>query len=197
MIFAISDTHFDHANIIRYQNRPFASVNEMNDALLRNWRHTVGKDDVVYFLGDVSFGRGSRSTEWWLSRLPGHIIFICGSHDRLGVECRKSMVILFDGIKFYLVHSPSDIAETWNGWVIHGHKHNDVPFIDFDKQRVNVSVEVVGYKPVALSTIVKAIRSGERVIWPESHRGTQRSAAARQTRERRKQLPGPALIGAR
>ena len=54
-----SDPHFDHANIIRYCERPFKDVEEMNETLLRNYRELVGPDDGVYFLGDMAFGRNS------------------------------------------------------------------------------------------------------------------------------------------
>ena len=56
-VWLISDTLFDHENIIRYCNRPFRSVEEMNSVMLRNWNRTVRPEDLVYFLGDMSFGR--------------------------------------------------------------------------------------------------------------------------------------------
>ena len=51
-----ADTHFNHANIIRYCRRPFGSVREMNEALVSNWNRVVAEDDVVYHLGDFGFG---------------------------------------------------------------------------------------------------------------------------------------------
>jgi hypothetical protein len=63
-IFVIADTHFDHTNIIRYCHRPFPNVQAMNRALVDNWNRTVDSHDRVYFLGDLTFGRGSRG--------PGH-----------------------------------------------------------------------------------------------------------------------------
>ena len=50
-----SDYHLFHKNIISYDNRPFDNVEEMNQTLLDNWNSHVGKDDEVFFLGDLSF----------------------------------------------------------------------------------------------------------------------------------------------
>lgn len=55
-LFFTSDTHFFHANIIKYANRPFGSVEEMNEELIRCWNETVPEDGVVYHLGNFSFG---------------------------------------------------------------------------------------------------------------------------------------------
>ena len=52
MLYFSSDHHFFHANVIRYCNRPFGSVQEMNEALILNWNKTVTNDDIVYHLGD-------------------------------------------------------------------------------------------------------------------------------------------------
>ena len=46
-IFVTSDTHFSHVNIIKYCNRPYASVEEMNNALIDNWNSVVKNDDLV------------------------------------------------------------------------------------------------------------------------------------------------------
>ena len=52
----ISDTHFSHTNIIKYAGRPFANVQEMDQALIDNWNSCVGVDDQVFFLGDLGLG---------------------------------------------------------------------------------------------------------------------------------------------
>lgn len=169
-IWVTSDHHYDHANIIKYCHRPFRSVRQMNVVLRRNWNATIRPDDMVYFVGDMSFGRSSRSPRWWLKRLNGRKIYIKGSHDR-GI--RLSSVIpgvsrvsefehvTVDGLEFLVVHDPFDVvADGWDGWVIHGHHHNTKPFFDFREKRINVSVEATGYKPVSLARIIDAVLSG-------------------------------------
>lgn len=169
-VWLISDTHFDHTNIIKYCNRPFVSTIEMNEFMRRNWLHTVMPDDIVYFLGDMAFGRGSRNPRWWVTQLSGKIIWIKGSHDK-GVHTTSviegvekvvlSEVISCDGIEFMLVHDVfSAVVNGWNGWIIHGHCHNNRPHIDnrFGHKRVNVSAEVVDYTPISLAKIVEEMR---------------------------------------
>lgn len=109
-VYVISDLHLDHANIIRYCARPFSfsDVNEMNQVLVRNWNITVKSDDTVYFLGDMSFGRGSRPAEYWLKQLNGNIIFIKGGHDRK--RNAKDYDIMHHGDhEFLLIHDPDKI----------------------------------------------------------------------------------------
>jgi calcineurin-like phosphoesterase family protein len=84
--FLISDTHFDHQNIIKYCNRDFKNKDDMNTFLLDSWNNTIKNSDTVYFLGDLRYGRGSHPMNYWLEQLNGNIIFIAGSHDNQLVE---------------------------------------------------------------------------------------------------------------
>ena len=52
-VFFTSDLHFGHENVLRFDNRPFASVEEMDAELVRRWNEKVGKGDLVYVLGDL------------------------------------------------------------------------------------------------------------------------------------------------
>lgn len=52
MKYYISDLHFDHTNVIKFDNRPFKDVEEMNNTLINNWNSVVKKSDIVYVLGD-------------------------------------------------------------------------------------------------------------------------------------------------
>lgn len=78
--FFTADTHFFHRNIIYYSNRPFTSVKQMNEELVRRWNEQVRKQDRVYLLGDVSFG-GLAETFRLLAELNGEICLIYGNHD--------------------------------------------------------------------------------------------------------------------
>jgi len=80
MVYFTSDLHFDHANIIRYDNRPFKDVNEMNTDLIRRWNARVKEDDTVYILGDFSWS-GPQKTEEILKQLTGKKILVKGNHD--------------------------------------------------------------------------------------------------------------------
>jgi calcineurin-like phosphoesterase family protein len=91
-IWVISDTHFNHANILKFENsagkptRDFADVEEMNETMIDNWNSVVTPQDKVYHLGDVLFGLDK---EQWLNdnlkRLNGKKRLIVGNHDNIKV----------------------------------------------------------------------------------------------------------------
>ncbi len=79
-IFFASDMHFGHANVINHDGRPFNDVEEMNERLIENWNHKVSKTDMVFYLGDLSFGK-FEFTKNIVDQLNGKIHFILGNHD--------------------------------------------------------------------------------------------------------------------
>ena len=80
-VFMISDTHFGDERILRYENRPFSSVEEMDKAIIENWNQVVGEEDTVFHLGDVSSYDPERNKEI-LSSLHGKKILVMGNHDQ-------------------------------------------------------------------------------------------------------------------
>ena len=74
-IYFTSDTHFRHSRIIELCNRPFGDVEEMNEVMIANWNRVVGKDDIIFHLGDFCFG-GSEVWNSILDRLNGKIYLI-------------------------------------------------------------------------------------------------------------------------
>lgn len=89
-IWFTADHHFNHANIIKYCNRPFSNVEEMNEELIIRWNGRVDTNDIVYHLGDFGFGEISKI----VCRLHGAIHLIPGSHDRIAPNVR-----LIDGLE--------------------------------------------------------------------------------------------------
>lgn len=79
MIFFTSDNHFWHRKVIEYCNRPYNTVEEMNEAMVIKWNSVVGPDDYIYFLGDFSLA--FRAVETFSTRLNGNKILIPGNHD--------------------------------------------------------------------------------------------------------------------
>ena len=79
--FVTSDQHFNHENIIKYCNRPFSSVEEMNEEMIKRWNAVVSKDDTVFVLGDFFMGRLTEIKDI-LPRLNGHIMLVEGNHDK-------------------------------------------------------------------------------------------------------------------
>ena len=81
--FYIADWHYGHANILSYDNRPFKTVEEMNDTLVFNWNQAVTPADTVYVLGDMFWYRSMNTNEAVdiLKALYGRKILIRGNHD--------------------------------------------------------------------------------------------------------------------
>jgi len=78
-IWFTSDPHYYHANVIKYCDRPYNSVEHMNESLIANWNAVVAPEDTVYCLGDFSFA--PRSVELFSQRLNGTKYLVPGNHD--------------------------------------------------------------------------------------------------------------------
>jgi len=158
-IFLIADLHLGHANIIRYCSRPFlvSDVREMDHVLIKNWNYTISPLNRVYYLGDLRYGKDALSALQYRKKLKGCITFIEGNHDDPELGAVPRVMLKYRGFTFLLVHDPASAPEEFDGWIIHGHHHNndlrDYPFIDFEHRRINVSAEVIGYVPENLNTL--------------------------------------------
>lgn len=80
--FFTSDTHFGHERIISLCNRPFSSVEEMNEVMIERWNSVVKPSDKVYHFGDVALGKIAESLPL-VGRLNGYKVLIPGNHDRI------------------------------------------------------------------------------------------------------------------
>jgi len=79
-IYFTADSHFCHENIIKYCKRPFDSVEENDEEIIKRWNEKVPEDGIVFHLGDVAFGDPKRVNEI-LNRLNGKIYLVIGNHD--------------------------------------------------------------------------------------------------------------------
>ncbi len=96
MIWFTADTHFGHKNILEYTQRPFESVEQMDEALIEKWNSKVSPDDEVYHLGDVGLCPPKKLAKT-LDRLNGKIYLIKGNHDKSAEACKDR----FEWIKDY------------------------------------------------------------------------------------------------
>lgn len=162
-IFFISDLHLDHSNIIKFTNRPFKNAEQMNETIVNNWNNAVTEKDTVYFLGDMAFGKGSRKASYWLKKLNGKIVFIEGNHEEVGnvksYPPAYNVILKYKKKKFLLIHDPALKPKNWNEWIIHGHKHNNdlenYPLINRKNKTINVSAELLDYKPIEIEKIIE------------------------------------------
>ena len=78
----ISDLHFFHGNLLKgMDNRPFSSVDEMNDYLIEKWNEKVQGGDQVIILGDLFWTKDVQKINKILNKLKGQICLIKGNHD--------------------------------------------------------------------------------------------------------------------
>lgn len=175
--FFTSDTHFGHANIIRFCNRPFKNVEEMDEALIENWNQVVSKDDTVFHLGDFAFG-GSSVWNSIIPRLNGHINLIIGNHDRKNL--RQGYMSYFDMVvpqlqieiednSIYLNHYPFlCYGGSYRGvWQLFGHVHSgpQADGLDISRLRVllptqyDVGVDNNNFIPISYREVKEKIES--------------------------------------
>lgn len=146
-LFFTADTHFNHANILRFCNRPFADVEEMNETIITRWNQVIGNDCHVFHLGDFCQG-GSAEWSRLLDRLNGKIHLIVGNHDlknlRQGFMNRFEEVVMQQRIEvetksIYLNHYPFLCFEGGyksNVWQLFGHVHTRTNNTGLDAERL-------------------------------------------------------------
>jgi calcineurin-like phosphoesterase family protein len=161
--YLISDLHLGHADIIQYCSRPFPDHSTMDRALIAGWNQVVSPGDQVLFLGDLC-GNPTQVPEF-LPALSGAITWVQGNHDPSSGEVCERLALTVDGVDLLLVHDPADAPPTFDGWVVHGHTHNRrlhrYPFLSVRRRTINVSAEVIGYRPVSLSSLVAMIHTSD------------------------------------
>ncbi len=163
MDFFISDTHFYHSNIIRFAERPFKSVEEMNQVMIDKWNARVGKHDTVFHLGDIGFFKSPQQMQDTMSLLNGRKILIKGNHDRYTNSQYRNAGFeeIYNDWMFYPIHEDGQVKEWFElthkpsvlspkNIILCGHIHQQ--FV-YQGNNLNMSVEVWGYQPVILEEI--------------------------------------------
>jgi len=167
MIYFTADTHFDHYNIIKYCNRPFETVEEMNATLINNWNSVVGDQDLVYHLGDFAFVKngwyGVERINEILYELKGEVHLIYGNHDKLDLvthadfeSVMKVTNIQHKGQKYILRHHPLNNWDAINNicWWLVAHTHTTH---NINPPQINVGVDCWDLTPVSLDEISETI----------------------------------------
>ena len=136
MQYFTSDSHFNHAGIIEYTNRPFLNVWAMNEYLIDCWNKVVPRGGFVYHLGDFAWGKGKGygtvGVERIIERLNGQIILIQGSHDKPALKLSHKFTkvsaleeVSINGQLIVLCHYAMRTwrASHYNSWHLYGHSH--------------------------------------------------------------------------
>jgi len=164
--FWTADWHFDHKNIMKYSNRPFKNIREMNQVILSNVLKKVGKDDVLHVIGDLSMKK--KQFAYYALKTMRHagivLELIKGNHDNHWdtstlyeyfhrISNMKDMKV--DGQKITMCHFP---MISWNcshfgAWMLHGHHHNSIIQDKFKGKIMNVSIDTNNFTPVSVNEI--------------------------------------------
>lgn len=187
-IYVISDTHFHHSNIIRedYCNRPFESIEEMNEVFVKNWNEKVSENTSVFHLGDFGFRSRAQNLETY-KKLNGNIICLRGNHDKSSHPINTTNDIinlflpkedLFPRQMIVLFHYPilSWERASYGSVNIHGHTHGKlIPYEKIPGSRIDVSIDALAkirsiqykreirkedYSPIRLDYILSFLKTG-------------------------------------
>lgn len=148
-IYGISDLHFGHKNMAI--KRGFNSAEEHDQHIIDSWNSVVKKGDTVFVLGDITMEK--KQGYVYLDKLRGYKKVILGNHDMPQhipelLKYVNSVCGMFKYKGSILTHCPIHESEI-NRFKLnyHGHVHeNSLP----DERYVNLSAEVLNYKPIEL-----------------------------------------------
>ncbi len=161
MIWFTADTHFGHKNIIKHCDRPFDSVEEMDETMISNWNDRVQKGDRIYHLGDFAVYCSTEHAHNILKRLNGEIFLIRGNHDKTvkSLEGKFAFVRDYYELKYKPIHVClfHYALRTWRGrhygsWHLYGHSHGSLPPLKGEKC-CDVGVDVWDYSPVSIEEL--------------------------------------------
>lgn len=175
MTYFISDTHWGHENILKYDNRPFKTIEEHDEFHVQEWNKIVRENDDVWHLGDVTFS--AKHLDRILPRLNGRIHLIRGNHDDKAAwknryrfyAFHESLYTKIAGVGFHLSHYPlQDWRNMRRGTIhLHGHVHGNLD--SYIQGRLDVSSNMIGYKPISLEEVLAAVEE-DVVEWHTSRR---------------------------
>jgi len=160
-----ADTHFGHFNIIRYCNRPYKTLNQMNKAIIRNHNRCVKPTDTFFHLGDFCFKNSSggkvgegdiHNAEYYIKKLNGRPVFIKGNHDsnnslKTPID---SLILKSGGHVINCTHNPKDYKPNMLNFC--GHVHDTWKFKKIrNTYLINVGVDVWNFAPQHINTIIQ------------------------------------------
>ncbi len=167
-VWFTADTHFGHANIIEYCNRPFGSIMEMNDELIRRWNVVVGRNDRVYHLGDFALST-KLWTNWVLKQLNGRKYLCIGSHEHSALQNRDmfekvtdTFTIRVNGQELFLSHY---LHKVWPNshygcWHLFGHSHGGMnEYAENEGKLLDVGVDSWAFAPVGFEEVAGVMKT--------------------------------------
>jgi calcineurin-like phosphoesterase family protein len=160
MLFFTSDTHFGHGGALGFYRRPFASVAEMDRAMVERWNAVVGPEDEVWHLGDFAIKPRPGRVDELLASMHGRKHLVAGNNDPEGTRRAPGWAsvadyaeLSVDDTLLVLCHYP---FRAWNGMGkgavnLHGHSHGRGKRLP---RQIDVGVDVWDFRPVTLETLL-------------------------------------------
>jgi len=175
--FFASDYHLSHNNVIKYDNRPFVDVSEMNETIINNHNSVVKQDDNFYFLGDFSFG-SLASAELYLQRLNGNKFFIKGNHDKRDIiKLYQKYGIYLGGLEEIKINETKIVLShyamrVWDkshhgSYHLYGHSHGSLENKPWGKS-MDVGIMLNNYFPFSFEQI-QSILSQRPIQYVDHH----------------------------
>lgn len=176
MDFFISDLCLGHGNIIRYDRRPFNSIEDHDETIIKNWNSVVSDKDTTYLLGNIAFGLRDEVAEK-INKLNGRICLIRGNHDvkqveRAGLRDRFQWIrdlwfykatIEDEPIRIVLCHYPMlrwDRSH-YGVWHLYGHCRGKAPERSSKDLAIDVGCNLHNYTPLDLYEVIWMFRQLE------------------------------------
>ena len=161
MIWFTADYHLSHKNIIKYCNRPFKNVEEMNSQIIYNLEKSVKTGDILYYLGDLTF-KTEVALEFFEKFTDIEIHFIIGNHDHTNVIKLAEMYcdsisrlkeIQIENQSMTLCHYAMRVwnKSNYNAWQLHGHSHGKLFSIGL---QYDVSVDNNNFYPISYHELI-------------------------------------------
>jgi len=167
-IWFTADHHFGHANIIRYDGRPYGTAEEMDADLISRWNETVAPGDIVYHLGDIFLYKRVEQARAVRAQLNGTVRLIRGNHEGTA----DGMKDAFDWIRdYYELKVPDEAAHggkqllvlchyafrVWNrshhgSFHLYGHSHGSLPD-DPHARSFDVGCMLHDYRPISYERV--------------------------------------------
>jgi len=157
-VFFTSDTHFGDHRVLNIRPRPFGSVSEMNEEIIKRWNSRIGRGDRIWHLGD--FASTTESARRIFTRLNGEKHLVTGNIDGEAVHTlgwstvQAYAEVTIDGVMLVLCHYP---FRTWNGIHrrainLHGHSHGRLKPL---RRQFDVGVDAHDFYPITLQDLIK------------------------------------------
>ena len=181
-VFFTADQHFFHFNIIPHCNRPFDTIEEMNETFIANHNSIVRYDDTTWHCGDFSWHHNK--IPYLLSRLNGRHNLVYGNHDlcwKSSKEIERYKAYGFEDVTFcklldipgvgqaLLSHLPLSFDDAHDlifntnkknllshvNVFLCGHVHNNWKH---QGKLLNIGVDVWNFTPVSIDQITKEMK---------------------------------------